>query len=101
MGMLRRNAGHILSTQIVGSVQPGVIIMVKTERHLATPAHAAQHRNAVSCSQQLFAHLKSFIDYKAEKWPCTAVRVGWPIPPRRAAGAGMPRNKRRSCALFV
>src|SRR5215212_12053414 len=99
----RRNNDHILSKQIVGSVEPAATIVVE---NLTNIRKRVKGRSQTQTQRRIhgwsFAQLKSFIEYKAEERGCTVVAVD----PRHTSQAcsccgHTARNNRRSRGRFV
>src|SRR5262249_14287112 len=70
----RRNTDHILSKQIVASVEPGATIVLE---NLTDIRKRAKIKRKTAMSRRVhswsFAQLKSFVEYKAEERGCTVV----------------------------
>lgn len=99
----RRNADHILSKQIVQSVEPGAIVVLENLKDIRK---RARMRRKTETQWRIhawsFAQLKGFIAYKAEERGCKVVA----IDPRHISQAcsrcgHSARNNRRSRDLFV
>jgi putative transposase len=99
----RRNNDHILSKQIIGSVEPGGTIVLE---NLTAIRKRTRMRKRTETSRRVhswsFAQLKEFIAYKAEERGCTVVAVD----PRHTSQAcsccgHTARNNRRSRGRFV
>ncbi len=99
----RRNTDHILSKQIVASVEPGAAIVLENltdiRKRTSVKRKTERSRRVHSWS---FAQLKSFVAYKAEERGCTVVAVD----PRHTSQAcsccgHAARNNRRSRGRFV
>jgi IS605 OrfB family transposase len=99
----RRNADHILSKQIVQSVEPGgtvVLENLKDIRKRAKMRRKTQTQRRIHCWS--FAQLRSFIGYKAEERGCTVVAVDPRHTSQACSRCGhVARNNRRSRDLFV
>ncbi len=99
----RRNCDHVLSKQIVGSVQPGSTIVI--ERLTDIRKRSKVRRKTITARRihsWSFAQLRTFIAYKAEERGCTVVAVD----PRHTSQAcsccgHTARNNRRSRGRFV
>jgi putative transposase len=99
----RRNTDHILSKQIVASVEPGATIVLEnlTDIHKRTKIRrkTESSRRVHSWS---FAQLKSFTLYKAEGRGCTVVAVDPRHTSQMCSCCGQTaRNNRRSRGRFV
>jgi putative transposase len=99
----RRSNDHILSKQIVASVEPGGTIVLE---NLTDMRKRANMRKRTATSRRVhswsFAQLKSFVAYKAEGRGCTVVAVD----PRHTSQAcsccgHTAPNNRRSRGRFV
>ncbi len=99
----RRNCDHVLSKQIVRSVQPGSTIVIES---LTGIRKNSKVRRKTETSRRIhgwsFAQLRGFIAYKAEERGCTVVAVD----PRHTSQAcsccgHTARNNRRSRGRFV
>jgi putative transposase len=99
----RRDCDHVLSKQIVGSVEPGATIVLE---NLTDIRMRTKVRRKTKTSRRIhswsFTQLKSFIAYKAEERGCTVVAVD----PRHTSQAcsccgHTARNNRRSRGRFV
>jgi putative transposase len=99
----RRNTDHILSKQIVQSVDPGATIVVENLTNIRKRVKGrAQTQTQRRIHGWSFAQLKSFIEYKAEERGQTVVAVD----PRHTSQAcscceHTARNNRRSRGRFV
>ncbi|MBC8164169.1 MAG: IS200/IS605 family element transposase accessory protein TnpB [Roseiflexaceae bacterium] len=100
---IRRTNDHILSKQIVQSVEPGGTIVLE---NLTDLRKRTKMRKRTATSRRVhawsFAQLKAFIAYKAEARGCTVVAVD----PRHTSQAcsccgHTARNNRRSRGRFV
>jgi putative transposase len=99
----RRSSDHVLSKQIVQSVEPGATIVVENLKDIRKRAKmrrkTASKRRIHSWS---FAQLKSFIEYKAEERGCMVVAVDPRHTSQACSRCGhTARNNRRSRDLFV
>jgi len=99
----RRDCDHVLSKQIVQSVEPGCTIILENlmdiRKHVKTKRKTATKRRLHSWS---FAQLKGFIRYKAEERGCTVVAVDPRHTSQACSRCGhTARNNRRSRHLFV
>jgi IS605 OrfB family transposase len=99
----RRTTDHILSKQIVASVEPGGTIVLENLQDIRKRGHV---KRKTETSRRIhawsFAQLKSFTVYKAEGRGCTVVAVD----PRHTSQAcsccgHTARNNRRSRGRFV
>ena len=99
----RRTADHILSKQIVQSVEPGGTIVLENLKDIRK---RARMRRKTETQRRIhawsFAQLKGFIGYKAEERGCTVVAVDPRHTSQACSRCGhTARNNRRSRALFV
>jgi IS605 OrfB family transposase len=99
----RRNSDHILSKQIVASVEPGATLVVE---NLTDMRKRTQVRKRTETSRRVhswsFAQLKGFIAYKAEERGCTVVAVDPRHTSQACSRCGhTARNNRRSRGRFV
>jgi putative transposase len=99
----RRNTDHILSKQIVRSVEPGATIVLENlsdiRKRAKVKRKTEESRRVHSWS---FAQLKSFIEYKAEERGCTVVAVDPRHTSQACSRCGhTARNNRRSRGRFV
>src|SRR6266498_3863023 len=99
----RRDSDHVLSKQIVQSVEPGSTIVLENLTNIRKRTKA---RRKTTTKRRMhswsFAQLKGFIAYKAEERGCTVVAVD----PRHTSQAcsccgHTARNNRRSRGRFV
>uniref|UniRef100_UPI001290D602 RNA-guided endonuclease InsQ/TnpB family protein n=1 Tax=Candidatus Oscillochloris fontis TaxID=2496868 RepID=UPI001290D602 len=99
----RRDCDHVLSKQIVQSVQPGATIVLENLTDIRT---RSKIRNQTKTSRRVhswsFAQITAFVTYKAEERGCTVARVD----PRHTSQAcsccgHIARNNRRSRGRFV
>jgi putative transposase len=99
----RRNSDHILSRQIVASVEPGATIVLE---NLTDIRKRSKVKRKTETSRRVhswsFAQLKSFIAYKAEERGCTVVAVDPRHTSQMCSCCGhTARNNRRSRGRFV
>ncbi|MFL5800356.1 MAG: RNA-guided endonuclease InsQ/TnpB family protein [Roseiflexaceae bacterium] len=99
----RRNTDHILSKQIVASVEPGATIVME---NLTDIRKDTKVRKRTETSRRVhswsFAQLKGFIGYKAEERGCTVVAVDPRHTSQACSRCGhTARNNRRSRGRFV
>jgi IS605 OrfB family transposase len=99
----RRNSDHILSKQIVASVEPGATLVVE---NLTDIRKRTKVRRRTQTSRRVhswsFAQLKGFIGYKAEERGCTVVAVDPRHTSQRCSCCGhSARNNRRSQSVFI
>jgi len=99
----RRNADHVLSKQIVQSVEPGATIVLenlKEIRRRSKMRRKTQTRRRIHSWS--FAQLKGYIGYKAEERGCMVVAVDPRHTSQACSRCGhTARNNRRSRDLFV
>jgi IS605 OrfB family transposase len=99
----RRTADHILSKQIVHSVEPGgtvVLENLKDIRKRTKMQRKTQTQRRIHSWS--FAQLRGFIGYKAEERGCTVVAVDPRHTSQACSRCGhVARNNRRSRDLFV
>jgi putative transposase len=99
----RRNSDHMLSKQIVASVEPGATLVVE---NLTDMRKRTKVRRRTQTSRRVhawsFAQLKGFIVYKAEERGCTVVAVDPRHTSQACSRCGhTARNNRRSRGRFV
>jgi putative transposase len=99
----RRNTDHMLSKQIVASVEPGATLVVE---NLTDMRKRTKVRRRTQTSRRVhswsFAQLKGFIAYKAEERGCTVVAVDPRHTSQACSRCGhTARNNRRSRGRFV
>jgi IS605 OrfB family transposase len=99
----RRNTDHILSKQIVASVEPGATIVLE---NLTDIRKRTKIKRKTETSRRVhswsFAQLKGFIEYKAEGRGCTVVAVDPRHTSQMCSCCGhTARNNRRSRGRFV
>jgi IS605 OrfB family transposase len=99
----RRDCDHVLSKQIVQSVQPGATIVLENLRDIRKRTKV---RRKTKTSRRIhswsFAQLKGFIGYKAEERGCTVVVVDPRHTSQACSRCGhQARNNRRSRGRFV
>jgi putative transposase len=99
----RRDCDHVLSKQIVGSVQPGSTIVIES---LTDIRKRSKVRRKTEMSRRMhgwsFAQLRTFIAYKAEERGCTVVAVDPRHTSQTCSCCGhVARNNRRSRGRFV
>jgi IS605 OrfB family transposase len=99
----RRNADHMLSKQIVQSVEPGGTIVLENLKDIR---RRARMRRKTETQRRIhswsFAQLRNFIGYKAEERGCTVVAVDPRHTSQACSRCGhTARNNRRSRDLFV
>ncbi len=99
----RRDCDHVLSTQIVQSVEPGGTIVLE---NLTDIRKRVKAKRRTQTSRRMhawsFARLKGFIGYKAEERGCTVVAVDPRHTSRACSRCGhTARNNRRSRGRFV
>ncbi|MFL5801512.1 MAG: RNA-guided endonuclease InsQ/TnpB family protein [Roseiflexaceae bacterium] len=99
----RRNCDHVLSKQIVQSVEPGATIVLE---NLTDIRKRTKIRRKTQTSRRVhswsFAQLKGFIGYKAEERGCMVVAVDPRHTSQRCSCCGYSaRNNRRSRGRFV
>jgi IS605 OrfB family transposase len=99
----RHHADHILSRQIVRSVEPGGTIVLENLKGIRK---RAKIRRKTETQRRIhswsFAQLKKFIEYKAEERGCTVVAVDPRHTSQACSRCGhTARNNRRSRDLFV
>jgi putative transposase len=99
----RRDCDHVLSKQIVRSVEPGATIVLENLKDIRT---RSRMRRKTETQRRIhswsFAQLRGYIEYKAEERGCRVVAVD----PRHTSQAcnrcgHQARNNRRSRDLFV
>ena len=100
---LRRDCDHVLSKQIVGSVEPGGTIVLENlkdiRRRMKARGRTKTKRRMHSWS---FAQLKGFIGYKAEERGCTVVGVDPRHTSQTCSCCGhVARTNRRSQSVFI
>lgn len=97
----RRDCDHVLSKQIVQSVEPGGVIVLENLtgiRGRVTVRHGEQARRIHGWS---FDQIRSFVEYKAEERGVTVVGVDPRHTSQRCPSCGnTARNNRRSRAWF-
>jgi putative transposase len=99
----RRDCDHVLSKQIVQSVQPGSTIVIERLTDIRKRTKVRRKTITARCIHGWsFAQLRTFITYKAEERGCTVVAVD----PRQTSQAcsrcgHTARNNRRSRGRFV
>src|SRR5439155_5862779 len=99
----RRDSDHVLSKQIVASVEPGATIVLENlkdiRKRLTAKRRSKTKRRMHSWS---FASLKAKIEYKAEERGCTVVAVDPRHTSQRCSCCGhTARNNRRSQSVFI
>jgi IS605 OrfB family transposase len=99
----RRDCDHVLSKQIVQSVESGGTIVLE---HLKDIRRRTRMRRKTETQRHIhswsFAQLKGFIGYKAEERGCRVVAVDPRHTSQACSRCGhTARNNRRSRALFV
>jgi IS605 OrfB family transposase len=99
----RRDCDHVLSKQIVGSVEPGSTIVIES---LTNIRKRTKVRRKTKTSRRIhgwsFAQLRGFIEYKAEERGCTVVAVDPRHTSQACSRCGhTARNNRRSRGRFV
>jgi IS605 OrfB family transposase len=86
----RRDCDHVLSKQIVQSVEPGGTIVLENLKDIRKRMKAKRRtKTKRRMHSWSFAQLKGFIAYKAEERGCTVAGIDPGIPRRRVAAAGM------------
>jgi IS605 OrfB family transposase len=99
----RRDCDHVLSKQIVASVEPGATIVLEnlTDIRKRTKIRRKTHTSRRVHSWS-FAQLKGFIGYKAEERGCTVVAVDPRHTSQMCSCCGQSaRTNRRSRGRFV
>jgi putative transposase len=99
----RRNSDHVLSKQIIQSVEPGGTIVLENLKDIRK---RARMRRKTETQRRIhswsFAQLKGFIRYKAEERGCRVVAVDPRHTSQACSRCGYTaRNNRRSRDLFV
>lgn len=99
----RRNCDHVLSKQIVASVEPGATLVLENLRDIRK---RTKIKKRTETSRRLhswsFAQLKGFIEYKAEERGCTVAVVDPRHTSQACSRCGhQARNNRRSRGRFV
>jgi IS605 OrfB family transposase len=99
----RRDCDHVLSKQIVRSVEPGGTIVLENLKDIR---RRTRMRRKTETQRRIhswsFAQLKGFIGYKAEERGCRVVAVDPRHTSQACSRCGhTARNNRRSRALFV
>ena len=99
----RRDCDHVLSKQIVQSVEPGATIVLENlkdiRKRMKAKRRSKTKRRMHSWS---FAQLKSFIVYKAEERGCTVAGVDPRHTSQRCSCCGhVARTNRRSQSVFI
>jgi putative transposase len=99
----RRDCDHVLSKQIVQSVEPGSTIVLENLKNIRKQMKI---RKQTQASRRVhawsFAQLKGFIAYKAEERGCTVVAVDPRHTSQACSRCGhTARNNRRSRGQFV
>jgi len=99
----RKDCDHVLSKQIVQSVEPGATIVIENLTDIRTRTTIKRKtetsRRVHSWS---FAQLRSFITYKAEERGCTVVAIDPRHTSQRCSRCEhIARNNRRSRSRFV
>jgi len=99
----RRDCDHVLSKQIVRSVEPGGTLVLENLKDIRT---RTRMRRKTKTQRRIhswsFAQLKRFIEYKAEERGCTVVAVDPRHTSQACSRCGYTaRNNRRSRDLFV
>jgi putative transposase len=99
----RRSNDHILSKQIVSTIEPGGTIVLE---NLTAIRKRSKIRKRTATSRRVhswsFAQLKRFIEYKAEERGCTVVAVDPRHTSQACSRCGQSaRNNRRSRGRFV
>jgi putative transposase len=97
----RRDCDHVLSKQIVASVEPGSTIVVENLTNIRARVKTRHGKQARRIHGWSFDQLRNFIGYKAEERGCTVVGVD----PRHTSQAcprcsHTARNNRRSRGFF-
>jgi IS605 OrfB family transposase len=99
----RRDCDHVLSKQIVRSIEPGgtlVLENLKDIRRRTRMRHKSETQRRMHSWS--FAQLKNLLEYKAKEWGCTVVAVDPRHTSQACSRCGhTARNNRRSRNLFV
>jgi putative transposase len=98
----RKDADHVLSKQIVQSVEPGATLVLENLKDIRKRVQA---RRRSSTKRRMhswpFASLKAKIEYKAEERGCTVVAVDPRHTSQKCSCCGhTARNNRRSQSVF-
>jgi putative transposase len=98
----RRDCDHVLSKQIVQSVEPGSTIVLENLKHIRRRMKAKRRSSTKRRMHAWsFAQLKGFIGYKAEEQGCMVVTVDPRHTSQRCSCCGhTARNNRRSQGDF-
>jgi putative transposase len=98
----RRNCDHVLSKQIVQSVEPGGTIVLENLKDIRKRMKAKRRtKTKRRMHSWSFAQLKSFIGYKAEERGCTVVAVDPRHTSQKCSCCGhSARTNRRSQSIF-
>jgi putative transposase len=99
----RRDCDHVLSKQIVRSVEPGGTLVLENLKDIRT---RTRMRRKTETQRRIhswsFAQLRDLIEYKAEERGCTVVAVDPRHTSQACSRCGhTARNNRRSRDLFV
>jgi putative transposase len=99
----RRDCDHVLSKQIVQSVEPGGTIVLENLKDIRKRMKA---RRCIKTKRRMhswsFAQLKGFIGYKAEERGCTVAGVDPRHTSQRCSCCGhVARTNRRSQSVFI
>jgi putative transposase len=98
----RRDCDHVLSKQIVQSVEPGATIVLENLKDIRKRMKAKRRtKTKRRMHSWSFAQLKGFIGYKAEERGCTVVAVDPRHTSQRCSCCGhRARTNRRSQSVF-
>ena len=98
----RRDSDHVLSKQIVASVEPGATIVLENLKDIRKRMRAKRRSQTKRRMHSwTFASLKAKIEYKAEERGCTAVAVDPRHTSQRCSCCGhRARTNRRSQSVF-
>jgi IS605 OrfB family transposase len=98
----RRDCDHVLSKQIVQSVEPGGTIVLENLKDIRKRMKAKRRtKTKRRMHSWSFAQIKGFIGYKAEGRSCTVVAVDPRHTSQRCSCCGhTARNNRRSQSIF-
>lgn len=98
----RKDADHVLSKQIVSTVEPGSMIVLENLKGIRKRMKARRHTQSKRRMHSWpFASLKSKVEYKAEERGCTVVAVDPRHTSQACSRCGhTARNNRRSQSIF-
>ena len=100
-GQFRRDCDHVLSKEIVASVEPGGTIVLEDLTHIRSRAKTRRGLQARRLHGWSFAQLQTFVRYKAEDRGCTVALVDPRHTSQACSRCGhVARNNRRSQSEF-